>query len=280
MQDLLHFSRGVFGMPLLNLIFMRADVFVLGRIYSSTELGFYAMAIYLVQTPTVFIVNLLAQTLMPTFSHVQNEQERMNRILLKVTSAIFVLGTPVLVFLVFSGHSLLTVVYGARYSAASASMIVAAAVALLNTANNQITTVFYAKGMPQLHRRCVAVMAILIVLIIYPSARQFGMLGGQLAALLCMIVGYLFQIERIRHITGLTLADYRKSILLGTTISLSGAALYLLFRWAGTSTRPLPNLLLGITGCFLAYGFAYSVITRGRVRSSASVLVGSSLNEG
>jgi lipopolysaccharide exporter len=270
--DLLHFSKGVFGMPLLNLIFMRADVFVLGKLYSPTDLGLYAMAIYLVQTPTVFIVNVLAQTLMPTLSHVQEDRERVNRILLQVTSAIFVLGMPALVFLVFSGHSLLTLVYGQRYGAASVAMIVAAGVALLNTANNQITTVFYSKGMPQLHRRCVAAMAILMVLLVYPCARYFGMVGGQLAALACMIVGYLFQIERVRQVTGLKLSEYRKSVALGCGISLSGAAVYLVSRWVGSSTRPIPNVLLGVLGCLLTYGLAYSIIARGRGRGINSVL--------
>jgi lipopolysaccharide exporter len=271
MRDLLHFSRGVFGMPLLNFIFMRADVFVLGKLYSPTDLGLYAMAIYLVQTPTVFIVNVLAQTLMPTFSHVQEDRERVNRILLQVTSAVFVLGMPALVFLIFNGHSLLTLVYGQRYGAASAAMIVAAGIALLNTANNQITTVFYSKGVPQLHRRCVAAMAILMVLLVYPFARYFGMVGGQLAALVCIVVGYLFQVERIRHVTGLKLSDYRKSVAVGSLLSLSGVAVYLLFRWIGSSTRPIPNVLIGIVICLLSYGLAYSVIARSRGRGTSSV---------
>jgi O-antigen/teichoic acid export membrane protein len=251
---------------------MRADVFVLGKLYSPTDLGLYAMAIYLVQTPTVFIVNVLAQTLMPTLSHVQEDRARVNRILLQVTSGIFVLGMPALIFLIFSGHSLLTLVYGQRYGAASVAMIVAAGVALLNTANNQITTVFYSKGVPQLHRRCVAAMAILMVLLVYPCARYFGMVGGQLAALACMIVGYLFQIERVRHVTGLKLSEYRKSVALGCMISLSGAAVYVISRWAGSSSRPLPNVLLGVLGCLLTYGLAYSIIARSRGRGSSSVL--------
>src|SRR5580698_3271441 len=71
--ELLQFSKGVFGLPLLNLIFIRADIFVLAKLYSASELGFYAMAIYLVQTPTGFAMNMLGQTLMPTFAHTQSD---------------------------------------------------------------------------------------------------------------------------------------------------------------------------------------------------------------
>jgi O-antigen/teichoic acid export membrane protein len=270
-RDLLRFSKGVFGLPFLNLIFIRADVFVLGKLYSPTELGLYAMAIYLVQTPASFVINLLGQTLMPTFSHLQEDQSRVNRILLLVTTAIFILGMPVLVFLFFSGRSLLTLVYGNRYGAASAALVVASCVALFNTANAQITTVFYAKGFPQLHRRAVAVMAILMVFLIYPLARYFGIVGGQLACLIAVLAGYLFQIERIRKVTGLDLPQYRKTFLVAGLISLSGLTLCLLGKSFGGFAQPVYTVFLGAFGCFVTYGLAYLLIFR-RWRDTSSAL--------
>jgi lipopolysaccharide exporter len=271
-RDLLRFSKGVFGLPFLNLIFTRADIFVLAKLYSPAELGLYAMAIYLVQTPASFIINLLGQTLMPTLSHIQDDRPRTNRILLQVTGAIFVLGMPALVFLFFSGHSLLTLVYGQRYSAAASALIVAAFVTLLNMANAQITTVFYAKGLPQLHRRSVALMAILMSVLIYPFAKHFGLVGGQLACLISVVVGYLFQIERIGKVTGLDLSQYRKSFLVAGAISLSGVAVCLLAKSLGSSAQPMRNVFLGIVACLVTYALAYAVIVRGRRRYTDSVL--------
>jgi len=272
-RELLHFSKGVFGLPFLNLIFVRADIFVLAKLYSPAELGLYAMAVYLVQTPVGFIINLLGQTLMPTLSHVQDDKARINRILLQVTAAIFILGMPALVFLFFSGHSLLGLVYGKRYGAASAALIVAAFVALLNVANAQITTVFYARGLPQLHRRAVAAMAILMVVLIYPFAKHFGLVGGQLACLIAVVVGYLFQIERIRLVTGLNLTQYRKNFLVAGVISLSGVAVCLLAKYFGGPAQPISNVLIGIVACLVAYSLAYAVIIRGR--SYADSVLGS-----
>jgi O-antigen/teichoic acid export membrane protein len=75
-RELLRFSRGVFGLSFLNLIFVKTDIFVLAKLYSPAELGLYAMAVYLAQTPTGFIMNLFVQTMMPTFSHIQGDRER------------------------------------------------------------------------------------------------------------------------------------------------------------------------------------------------------------
>jgi len=270
-RDLLHFSKGVFGLPFLNLIFIRADVFVLAKLYSPAELGLYAMAIYLVQTPAGFVMNLLGQTLMPTMSHVQEDSGRVNRILLQVTAAIFVLGMPVVVFLFFSGHFVLTFAYGRQYGLATSALIVAACVALLNIANGQITTVFYAKGLPNLHRRSVGLMAITMIVLIYPFAKKFGLVGGQMAGLLAVVIGYLFQIERIRKVSGLDLSLYRRSFLLAGVISLSTVAICLGARFLTGSAQPALTVTLGAVGCLATYGLAYAVIIRGR-RGSGSLL--------
>jgi lipopolysaccharide exporter len=261
-RDLLKFSRGLLGLSLLNLIFARADIFVLAKLYSPAELGLYAMAIYLAQTPTGFLINLLNQTLLPTLSHVQDDNSRTNRIVLQVTSLIALLGMPVLVFLYFCGNSVLTLLYGLRYGTASAALVVAACVALLNVANTQITLVFYAKGLPQLHRRSVAIMAILMTVLIYPFARRFGLVGGQLACLISIVVGYFFQIERMGKLTNLNLSQYRKGFLVAAMVSVSAVAICLAARFLAAEARPLPNIAFGIVGCLVAYGLAGAIFYR------------------
>lgn len=273
-RELLGFSRGVFGLAILNLIFIRTDIFVLAKLYSPAQLGLYAMAIYMVQTPTGFLINLLGQTMMPTFSHIQDDKPRMNRILLKVTAAIFLLGMPALVFLFFCGRSLLTLIYGYRYGTAAGALFVASCASLLNAANAQITTVFYAQGLPQLHRRCVAIMAILMIVLIYPFAKWFGLVGGQLACLISIVIGYVFQIERIRKLTGLDLSQYRKGFVVSGAISLTVVVVCvgggrMLGNWAG----PVPNIFVGIVGCVIAYALAFA-IAFGTSRDNAESALG------
>ena len=72
-RDLLSYSRGAYGLSFLNLIFTRTDIFVLAKLYSPTVLGLYTMAVYLVQTPTGFIQNMVGSTLLPAFAHVQED---------------------------------------------------------------------------------------------------------------------------------------------------------------------------------------------------------------
>jgi lipopolysaccharide exporter len=256
-HELTHFSRGMFGLSFLNLVFARTDIFVLAKLYPAEKLGLYAMAIYLAQTPTNFLMNMLGQTLLPTFSNIQDNKERVNRILLQVTSIIVLLGVPAVTFIYFCGHSLLTLAYGQRYGAVSNALFVTACVALLNLVNGQITTVFYADGQPQLHRRSVAIMAILMIILIYPSAKYLGLVGGQIACLLSLTVGYLFQVLRLQHLTGIAIGRYIRPFTTALLISLVAAALCMIARLFSISMVPLVNILFGLGGCLISYMLAY-----------------------
>jgi O-antigen/teichoic acid export membrane protein len=261
-RDLLRFSRGVFGLSLLNLIFARADIFVLAKLYSPGALGLYTMAIYLVQTPTNFIMNILGQTLMPALSQIQSDVKRTNRILIQVSSLIVLLGLPVLAFVFVCGKSLLTISYGPRYGALTGALALASCVALVNLLNGQITTVFYARGLPQLHRRAVAAMAATMVFAIFPAAKWAGPAGGQVACLLAVLVGYALQVARVRGLTGLKMALYGNRFPLALLVSMSVVAISLFARLIPTLAHPIADVALGIAGCFLAYILVYAIILR------------------
>jgi len=261
-RDLLRFSKGMVGLTVLNFIFTRTDIFVLAKLYSSAEIGLYSMAIYLVQTPTTFLVRIMAQTLFPTFSHIQDDPARGNRILLKVISATLLLGLPALVFAAFCGHSLLMVVYGQRYGVAAVALVLAACASLINVLNAQLTMVFYAQGLPQLHRRAVAAMAALVIVLTYPLTKEFGLWGAQLAVLIAIVVGYALQVERIRKVIGFNLSEYRKTLVVPFAISLCAVLACLAARSAGILLRPLPNVTFGILGCLATSGIAFAYFFR------------------
>jgi lipopolysaccharide exporter len=252
-SDLLQFSKGLFGLSFLNLIFMRTDVFVLAKLYTPVQLGLYVMAVSLIQTPSGFVMNLLGQTLLPTFSHVQDNDARVNRILIQVSAFLAFVGIPGFVFMIFCGRALLTLAYGHSYAAAAVPLVAASFVALINLLNGQVTTVFYSKGAPQLHRTCVVIMAAIMIVAIYPFVKSFGLVGGQIACLVSILSGYSFQLLRVHRITGLDLGRYAKAVIHPAVISLVVGFLCLGARYFPPLAAPLPTVVLGIIASLLAY---------------------------
>jgi lipopolysaccharide exporter len=265
-RDLYKFSRAVVGLSFLNLIFSRTDIFVLGKLYSPTILGLYTMAVLLVQTPSSFLTSMMGQVLFPTFAHVQDDKDRINRILGVVTSWLVLLGIPGVVAIYLSGRSLLTVLYGARYVAAVGPLAVAALVVLLNVLNAAITCVFNGIGRPALHRRAVAASAVVMMLAIYPACRLFGFVGGQVAALLAIIVSYALQIMRMRDVSGLQPLRYGKSFLLPTIGAAGMLAVILGGRRLGLTTGPIADVTLCAGSCMATYGVCAWALLRGSKR--------------
>jgi O-antigen/teichoic acid export membrane protein len=261
-RDLLSYSRGAYGLSFLNLIFTRTDIFVLAKLYSPTALGLYTMAVYLVQTPTGFIQNMVGSTLVPAFAHVQEDRQRINRVLLEATSWLIVLGLPVVVVVWLCAPSLLRVTYGARYLKSAGPLAVAAAVAFISVLNGVITDAFSAMGRPALHRRAVAASAVIMIVAIYPACKLWGMVGAQIAALVAIGASYLLQIMRIRTLTGLDMARYGTAFVRAGLVCAALLCGGLFIRFLRLAEGNATQLALGLCAFLLAYGFCVPSVLR------------------
>lgn len=251
--DLIHFSKGMFGLSFFNLIFARADIFVLGKLFPASILGLYTLAVYLVQTPATFLIKMLSSLLLPAFSHVQGDKERSNRMLVEVTSWTLLLGFPFVIMLWFCGSSLLTLVYGARYAVGGTTLAVAGIVAFLNVLNNLITSLFFAEGRPALHRRAVAASAIVMAICVYPICHFMGTVGGQVSALIAIAVSYLLQVARARDISGLRLTRYSRALVPAGCVSGVVVLAGIGARLSGLVRIPVADIAVSFAGCFVAY---------------------------
>lgn len=267
-KALFKFSRGMFGLSFLNLIFARTDIFVIGKMYSASELGLYTLAVNLAQTPASFLINTVSSTLLPAFSRVQTDRERGRRILSEVTSWTILLGLPAVATIGLCAPSLLRIAYGGKYSAASSALVIACGVAILNLLNSLITTQFFAIGRPELHRRAVAASAITMAIACYPACLMLGPVGGQAAAMLAIMVGYGLQISRSRDTSGAKSLQYGKAIPLAALVSVAVVALGIGVQHLGLGVTPVANIGIAFAACLLAY-LCY-LLTFDRVKEVAS----------
>jgi O-antigen/teichoic acid export membrane protein len=268
-RELYSYSRAAFGLSFFNLIYSRTDIFVLGRLFSATQLGLYTMSVALVQTPSVFLTAMLAQTLFPAVAHVQEDKERVNRIIIEVTSWLILLGLPSVVGIYLCGRSLLLIAYGSRYVAGAGPLSVAAIAVFLNVLNVVITCVFSGLGRPELHRRAVAASAVVMIITIYPACKLLGVIGGQVSALLAISVSYLLQVLRTRGITGLDLLRYGRAFVPTLLVSAGLLGFGLIAHFFGLATRPLANIALSAGACVIAYALCVPAFLRIRQNNAS-----------
>lgn len=264
LKALFRYARGMFGLPILYLIFVQTDIFVIGKLFSKAELGLYSLAVSLAQIPSQLIMTLLNPILMPVFSDKQNDKAWINQALLKSTRVIALAGTPLAFFIAFYGHDLLSIIYGAQYVSVAIPFAILFASSLLRTCSTPIANVYLAVGRPDLHRLFTGIRAILIILFIYPAIKWLGLTGAAIAGFLSMFLSYFFQVWQIRNLTNLDVRQYGTIFLQALSISLL-VGLFWLFTYKLLPSKPIINILQGLIGCLLCYGITIVFFKRKKV---------------
>ena len=79
-KSLFGFGWRIFLSSLLDVTFSRADVFVIGKLFDVTSLGFYTRALSLDQQVRMFSVSTIVTVMLPMFSRHQNDLARLKHI--------------------------------------------------------------------------------------------------------------------------------------------------------------------------------------------------------
>jgi O-antigen/teichoic acid export membrane protein len=264
-KALVKYARGMVGLPILTFIFMRADIFVIGKLCSPAQLGLYSVVVALAQMPLQLLSVLMSQVIMPAFSKIQTDAGRLNQVLLGITSVMALLGFPLLLFALFYGQKLLLVVYGAPYAQVTGPFSAAFATSLVRFFGVPIATVCFSTGRPELHRFFTALRVVLIVSLIYPAVKFLGLTGAAVAVLMAIFVSHLLQVMRLRKITGLDLSQYSMIFLPAAGISICVAIVWLATQ-NFTTSAPLLHLFTGAIGCLAAYALVLMISLRSETR--------------
>lgn len=256
-KALIKYARRMLGLPILTFIFMKTDIFVIGKLCSSKELGLYSMAVALAQMP-IQISTTIAEVMMPAFSEMQKEFERINRSILHVTTVIAFTGAPVLLFIALCGKELLSIVYGVQYAVVAIPFALIFATALMSASSLPIVAVYFAIGRPDLQRLFVGIRALVVILIIVPFVKLFGLIGAATAVLISMMIGYLLQIIKIRSLINLSFVTYCRIFFQAFGTSMIGTVVWYIIIQIFQNMSSI-NLIAGFIGSLLAFSSAIFV---------------------
>jgi O-antigen/teichoic acid export membrane protein len=253
LEALFGYSRGIFGLSALLLIYTEGATFVVGKLCSTHDLGLYAMALTLARIPTM-LGSMMVDLLIPAFSQIQHQKERVNRNLLKAISLIAIPAIPALAFVACFGKPILSLVYGLRYGAAAVPLALLFANEVLITFNMPVSSVFLAIGQPASLRRFSLLRAVLVIGLIYPAIRWLGLVGAAATLLVAMLCSLCFQLFRLR-----ILANLDVNRLLTIWLRSLPLALPVLLVWAATraaafQVSPAVTLISALAASGLIYG--------------------------
>ena len=260
-RALVRYSRGMIGLPILAFIFMRADIFVIGKLCPVSDLGLYALGAALARAPSQFVNSVINQIMTPVFSQIQTDRTKINHAIMNFTRIIALIGFPLCFFATLYGRDILFLSYGWSYTAMAVPFAIVFGTEFLRITSGPIAVFYLQTGRPSLHRLFTGVRAGLMLVLIVPATHWLGLTGAALAGLVSMVIAYTFQILQVSRVNGLDMMGIVKVFLRGLLLSVAVIVVWLLSS-SFLSPWPLLNLFAGILGCLASYGLVYKGFLR------------------
>lgn len=218
--EVLNFSRRMFGLPIIMMIYTQIDIFVIGKILSLKILGTYVLVKHLAEMPMEFFSKIVHPVTLPVFASMQEEKEKLNNTLISVTRITGLFGIPLVAFLFLYGEPILNIVYGPVYSRIAIPFGILSVSAMIVIISSLIVQMNFAIGQPNLHRTASLIRTIIFLTLIYPATKFFGLTGTATAGLFAVMTMIVIQLFYAKKVVDLHPPQYLQNLLPGVLASL------------------------------------------------------------
>lgn len=218
--EIMKFSRRIFGLPIIMMLYTQIDIFVIGKLLSVKILGIYVLVKHLAEMPMELFSKIVHPVTLPVFSSMQEEREKLTNTLISVTRITGLFGIPFVAFTFLYGKPILNIAYGPVYSQIAIPFGILSISVMISIISSLIVEMNFAIGQPNLHRTASLVRTIIFLILIYPATKFFGLTGTAFAGLIAMISLILIQLIYARKIVNLNIHEYMQNLLLGAFASL------------------------------------------------------------
>jgi PST family polysaccharide transporter/lipopolysaccharide exporter len=219
-QEIFQFSRRMFGLPILMLLYSQTDTFVIGRILSLEVLGFYVLAKSLSEMPTVLITKIVHPVLLSAASKLNKNEEDLKHAFLSTIEVIMMFGMPVVGLMFILSKNILAVLYGSPFMVVALPFGILSLNTIIFINTTTIMTIFIALGRPDMQRTASLFRTIIYLLIIYPVTAILGLTGTAIAALCATLCCLSIQLIYLKKVLKVRLNEYAHAFLVGLKMSL------------------------------------------------------------
>jgi O-antigen/teichoic acid export membrane protein len=242
MKELFHFGKWLFGSSILIFIVTQGDDAFVGKMLGITALGFYQMAYHLSNASATEITHIVSQVMFPVYSKIQDNISKLGETYLSVLRFIAFLSFPVGVLFFVVAPDFTRLFLGDKWMPMVPAMRVLCVFGLSRSIGSTVGPVLYATNNPKVETKLGLFQLIVLIVLIYPLAKFWGILGVSYAVVASNILNTFLFMRKIRSILTISL----KKIL----VSLASIGISALI-------MAIPALVIlkiwtGVTGFFIA----------------------------
>lgn len=114
-RGLFSFGFHVMAANIVDSLYTRVYSVVIGKIFSTTDLGFYTRAQSTQQLPTTLLTNMLNRVALPAFSRTATDKESLQKAFAKASRMIMFVNLPLMAGLAVTAEPLVVFLFGARW---------------------------------------------------------------------------------------------------------------------------------------------------------------------
>lgn len=258
-KNIISFSRKVFGLPILMVLYTQIDSFVIGKVISLSTLGLYYLAKDLADIPNKIFAKI-NPVFLPTFSLMQDDSENLKTTLLKITEILATFLLPFFTFFIVFSKPLLALIYAPEYGSVAIPFSIFCVFVFLYLLAILIMNVAFATGNPDQFRTASLARTIIFLIILYPATKYFGLIGAALSTLLSMSVAIVIQIYYLKSLLNIHMKEYIRCFFMGMKYSL-----IVLIPGICTICVPLQQLnavVIGAFFCIISWFLGFVTLSR------------------
>ena len=256
-KPLLSFGSRVSIISFLEFVGSSLDTILIGRFFGSNLLGIYNRAQMLINLPMQYFTSSFSRVLFPSFSRIQDDNERVKRNILLILRTVSMVIFPFAIIVAVLSKEIVEVLLGARWLEAASLLKVLSFAAAVDLLTHFIAVLFEAKGL--LKQKIIIQGTFVIVLAIsFYFALRYGLFGFACALLVCQTfrqVFYMFFFLRKFEI-GL-LETFRDYLFLLVSCLAIFVPTYLMHWWIAGSNMP-SFAIIGLT--LLPFAGVYALV--------------------
>lgn len=114
-NKIMRFSTFQFFFNFINYFSRNTDNLLIGKFISPIALGFYDKSYQLMMMPVQNLTHVITPVLHPVLSAFQNDKNKIHIAYIKVVKLLATIGFPLSVFLYFSAHEIISILYGSQW---------------------------------------------------------------------------------------------------------------------------------------------------------------------
>jgi len=226
--ELFSFGKWVLGSSILIFLITQGDDAFVGKLLGVTMLGFYQMAYRISNLPATEITHVISQVTFPIYSKLQDNISRLRDVYLKVLQVTAFLSFPIagLIFILASDFT--KVFLGEKWLPMVPSMRVLCIFGLIRSLGATAGPLFHGIGRPKILTNLTFIQLLILMTIIYPLTKNFGIFGTSLSVVFPMIITQIIASICVLNIIKCTPKEFIKIILFPFTYLII-MSLFLLF---------------------------------------------------